>query len=229
MVLTLLLGALSAVYADSATWNVNPTSGDWNTADNWDPPTVPNGPHDVATFDLSSENALVVSQNTIVASVEFTPDAAAFSITVNPPYRFTVDGTGLTNSSGLTQHFVTQVDEEKRRGMIEFSGSSTVTGAVSITNHGSLSGLCSTPSAVRPGSPTHPAPVMGSSTIGANRANLVGADGPPFTVSPMQGTASSTATATVLRTSPSDMDMSISSITRVLPMPILKIEDGRVR
>ena len=38
MVLTLSLGALSAVYADSATWNLNPISSDWNTAANWTPP-----------------------------------------------------------------------------------------------------------------------------------------------------------------------------------------------
>jgi hypothetical protein len=32
VVLTLSLGALNAVYADSATWNLHPTSNDWNTA-----------------------------------------------------------------------------------------------------------------------------------------------------------------------------------------------------
>ena len=52
--LTLSLGALSAVYADSATWNLNPTSGDWNTANNWTPATVPNGRDDVASFSTSA-------------------------------------------------------------------------------------------------------------------------------------------------------------------------------
>jgi hypothetical protein len=33
----------------SATWKLNPGSGDWNTASNWMPATVPNGPSDVAT------------------------------------------------------------------------------------------------------------------------------------------------------------------------------------
>ncbi len=40
-------------HAGSATWDLNPTSGDWNTAANWTPMTVPNGPADIATFALS--------------------------------------------------------------------------------------------------------------------------------------------------------------------------------
>src|SRR4029453_12834390 len=36
------------------TWNLNPASGDWNTASNWTPATVPNGPAYTATFDVSN-------------------------------------------------------------------------------------------------------------------------------------------------------------------------------
>ena len=53
MVLT-FSGALNAVYADSATWSLNPISKDWNTAANWMPPTVPNGSADTATFGVSN-------------------------------------------------------------------------------------------------------------------------------------------------------------------------------
>lgn len=42
-------------HADSTTWDLNPTSGDWNTAANWTPTTVPNGPTDIATFALDPE------------------------------------------------------------------------------------------------------------------------------------------------------------------------------
>src|SRR5919197_1817623 len=97
--LTFTFAFLLDANADSATWKPEPVSNDWNTADNWMPATVPNGPHDMATFNLSSENALVISQNTIVGSVEYTAGANAFSITVNPPHRLTVDGAGLDNSS----------------------------------------------------------------------------------------------------------------------------------
>jgi len=62
MVLTLSLGALSAIYADSATWNLNPTSNDWNTAANWTPATVPDGPLDVATFAVSNTTGVSLAQ-----------------------------------------------------------------------------------------------------------------------------------------------------------------------
>jgi len=50
MVLTLSFDALHAVYAGSATWSLNATTGDWNTATNWTPPTVPNATIDTRHF-----------------------------------------------------------------------------------------------------------------------------------------------------------------------------------
>ena len=47
MVSNALFGVPSAVYASSATWNLNPTSGEWNTAANWTRAPVPDGPRDV--------------------------------------------------------------------------------------------------------------------------------------------------------------------------------------
>ena len=52
---------LSAVYAGSATWNLNPPSGEWNTAANWTPATVPDGPSDVATLGLSNQTSVVIN------------------------------------------------------------------------------------------------------------------------------------------------------------------------
>ena len=62
-VILLILGLVSAVHvqADRATWNLNPTSGDWNTANNWTPNVVPNGPSDVATFDVSNTTEVSLS------------------------------------------------------------------------------------------------------------------------------------------------------------------------
>jgi hypothetical protein len=40
--LTFLLATFAQ--ADSAEWDLDPISGDWNTPDNWTPMTVPNGP-----------------------------------------------------------------------------------------------------------------------------------------------------------------------------------------
>jgi hypothetical protein len=37
-------------HAISAQWDLDPISGDWNTAANWTPMGVPNGPADIATL-----------------------------------------------------------------------------------------------------------------------------------------------------------------------------------
>jgi hypothetical protein len=54
------LGMLSiqTARAGSAMWKANPTSGDWNTAANWTPTTVPNGVSDTATFATSNTTQL---------------------------------------------------------------------------------------------------------------------------------------------------------------------------
>src|SRR5262245_4556256 len=44
--------------ADSATWNLNPTSSIWYTASNWTPATVPNTISDAATFGVSNVTAI---------------------------------------------------------------------------------------------------------------------------------------------------------------------------
>ena len=50
----LFLAAQQLSLAGSATWSSNPSSGDWNTAANWIPNTVPNGTSDIATFATSN-------------------------------------------------------------------------------------------------------------------------------------------------------------------------------
>src|SRR5450432_1258670 len=50
----LLLLSAASTFAGSATWNPNPTNGDWFTASDWTPATVPNGPNDTATFGVSN-------------------------------------------------------------------------------------------------------------------------------------------------------------------------------
>jgi hypothetical protein len=62
-------------YAISAQWELDPISGDWNTAANWTPNGVPNGPADIATFGLSNTTNVSISANTEVNSIVFTPAA----------------------------------------------------------------------------------------------------------------------------------------------------------
>jgi len=46
----LILVLPTGAYAISAQWDLDPISGDWNTAANWTPMGIPNGPADIATF-----------------------------------------------------------------------------------------------------------------------------------------------------------------------------------
>ena len=106
ILLSLTLPFAFDAQAGSATWNLSPTTGDWNTATNWDPNTVPNGPSDVATFAASNQNRVSFSDVTEVDSIVFNPGARSFTITNAPFHEVTISGAGIVNNSGITQHFV---------------------------------------------------------------------------------------------------------------------------
>jgi len=108
LLVVLLLSAAGPAFAGSATWSASPASGDWNTAANWSPTTVPNGPADNATFGSSSATNVSISSDTEVDEIVFNPGAPSFSISAKPTFLFfTISGTGITNLSGVTQNFVT--------------------------------------------------------------------------------------------------------------------------
>src|SRR5947208_13040183 len=94
--------------AGSATWATNPINGDWNTAANWTPETVPNSETDVATFGQSNVTDISVP-STQVDSVIFGADASPYSFTV---YNATgvayliFWGDGVINNSPNEQTFV---------------------------------------------------------------------------------------------------------------------------
>src|SRR5947208_11745212 len=85
MLLLLLLSTASSTFGDSATWKSSPATGDWNTAANWTPNTVPNGPADTATFAISNRTAVSLSANTEVNGIVFNAGASAFTITASTP------------------------------------------------------------------------------------------------------------------------------------------------
>lgn len=105
-----LLSARSTAFAGSATWQMNPTSGDWNTAANWTPATVPNSPSDTATFGVSDVTNVSTSRQVNVSEAVFTKDASAFNITVGLGDLMFFDGAGITNNSGTTQLFRVRSD-----------------------------------------------------------------------------------------------------------------------
>ena len=108
--LPLVLLTVTEALAGSATWNLNPTSGDWNTAANWTPATIPNGPADIGTFSSSSRTSLSLSAATEVSEIVFNPGASAFTIAPKASDQvnvLTISGAGITNNSGITQNLAT--------------------------------------------------------------------------------------------------------------------------
>ena len=113
--LLVMLGFVSSLachsaVGGSATWNVNPGSGDWNTASNWSPATVPDGASDIATFNLSNTTVLAPSLSTEVSGIVFAAGASAYVLTVNDETTLTVSGAGITNNSGNSETIVTPSD-----------------------------------------------------------------------------------------------------------------------
>ena len=106
----LIIGTLiltsQVAHAGSATWNLDPVNRNWNTAANWTPNTVPDGPDDIATFEVSNQTDVTISASTEVNELVFSPGASAFTITVTKGFPFTISGTGITNNSGIAQNFV---------------------------------------------------------------------------------------------------------------------------
>ena len=132
----LLLVMNAPAQAGSATWNLNPINGDWNTAANWTPATVPNGPGDIATFAASNQGAISISAATEVSEIVFAPGAAAFTFTASTRAGLTFSGAGITNNSGVTQNFVsTAFEGDISLGVITFSGRSSAGSGTVFTNH----------------------------------------------------------------------------------------------
>ena len=138
---TLVLAALrssliflvpTVTYAISAQWDVDPISGDWNTAANWTPNGVPNGPAGTATFGLSNTTDVSISQDTKVNGITFIAAATnPYSIAVSAGRTLTLSGAGITNNSGVTHSLATVAGGELR-----FTNNATAGSNVSISNAG---------------------------------------------------------------------------------------------
>jgi autotransporter-associated beta strand protein len=103
----LFLTAQRQSFAGSATWNPNPFSNNWNTAQNWIPATVPNGPSDVASFGPSTVTGVTISSSVEVSSVNFNPTAPSFIISVQGVgINLFMSGVGVMNGSGVPQSFM---------------------------------------------------------------------------------------------------------------------------
>jgi len=127
-----LLPAAKSSFAGSATWKAAPATGDWNTATNWTPATVPNSSTDTATFATSNLTGVALSSVISVNGIVFNSGASAFTITDNA-FAFTISGTGIMNNSAATQNFVIGVNGVGGSGTLTFSNSATAGTAIVST------------------------------------------------------------------------------------------------
>jgi hypothetical protein len=134
--LLLLFSTASSIFANSATWKTSPATGDWNHAVNWTGSTLPNGPLDTATFAFSNTTGVSISANTEVNGIVFNASASVFTITANPSFTLTISGVGITNNSGITQNFLTDIDLSLNQGVIQFTNSATAGSLTLFTNPG---------------------------------------------------------------------------------------------
>jgi hypothetical protein len=107
------------------TWRPTPTSGDFNTAINWNPIGVPSG---TAFFGQSDITALTFSESTTVGGWIFNNGAAAYTFSNNHTLQF--DGTGIVLIGGSASI--------NNNLFLNFFGSSTA-GSATINNSGTVS------------------------------------------------------------------------------------------
>jgi autotransporter-associated beta strand protein len=85
----------------TSTWSLNPTNGDWNTAANWHPVSVPDLQSERAAFGPSPITN--VSASAPVAVHDITFNAGGSQFTINGTFTFTKGG--IFNNSGIVQTF----------------------------------------------------------------------------------------------------------------------------
>jgi autotransporter-associated beta strand protein len=149
IVTTLLVLLTQLALAGSSTWNLNPTSNDWNTAANWTPATVPHLPADTATFGLSNLTSVSLQTAITISGITFNSGASPFTIAVGASSdgsggptngTLTMQGPGVINNSAKTQHFVTTGFSSDFQSFVSFSGSASA-GSNVVYNNMPLSNL----------------------------------------------------------------------------------------
>ncbi len=94
---TALVAYASPAIAVDATWNLNGT-GDYNTAANWTPATVPDG---TAIFGVSNQNAVSFANSTTVGGWTFNAGASAYTFTNGQNLEFSGAGIVINGGSAI--------------------------------------------------------------------------------------------------------------------------------
>ena len=118
----------------TSTWNAKAATGDWNTAENWDPAAVPSS---TANFTTSSQTAITFSKNSdaTINNIEFAAGAPSYIFNFNYPAAentpaLSITGKGVSNNSANPQHFVVASSAHSYSyAQIRFSKSSSAGGS----------------------------------------------------------------------------------------------------
>ena len=142
LLIILSLALSIRAYAVTATWNLNPTTSDWNTATNWTPNGVPNSGSSVAIFGVSNQTSVSIQSADAVDHITFNPGASAFTISVGPQFssKLTLAGAGIINNSGVTQNFATLNEFNQSFGEIDFVGGASAGDGTVFTNEAGPTG-----------------------------------------------------------------------------------------
>ena len=114
-----------AAHAQDATWFPNPGSGDWNTATNWTPSTVPTV---TATFGASSTTTISFSNSASIQTLQFNAAAPSYSFSLSNFFSLTITGTGIVNNSVHSPTFSAPVSA----GTLSFANGSTAGNATIV-------------------------------------------------------------------------------------------------
>lgn len=122
----LLLLNIHYVHAGSATWNLNPTSSDWNTAANWSPASVPNGASDTATFLTSNVTDVLIGGEIELNNLDLERTSSTYTFTVGSvdasTASLTFSGSGIQRGNYFPlENFVAATNSSAGRGVIKFT------------------------------------------------------------------------------------------------------------
>ncbi|MEP6823095.1 MAG: autotransporter-associated beta strand repeat-containing protein [Chthoniobacterales bacterium] len=140
--LALLFTLPHVLQAGSATWNLDPTSSDWNTAVNWTPATVPRLPSDTASFAVSQNPNLSLSAPIDLGEMIFNTGASPYTIGFDHGRTLNLFGAGIINDSGVAQTFNLQSYKGVIAQMVFNNGATAGDGTVfSVSGPSILSSL----------------------------------------------------------------------------------------
>lgn len=125
-----LMAVVEPAMAQDATWQLNPGTGDFNTAANWTPAAVPTG---TAFFGASGVTALSLSAQTSVGGWTFNPGAPAYSFTVDQNNNLNFTGAGIVINGGSAS-----ITVQNSTQMFFYNASTAGSATITATNSGTI-------------------------------------------------------------------------------------------